>query len=317
MKILPLNRLDTSNDKKERLIGSNIIWCKGFLVTGKGYWFMLLAISLIVVPNIITIYLICSSEIDSDFKTGALFADCTIMIMVLCCVGFSGCRDPGIMKRKISNTIRSKFELDYPTEFRYIKNGYLVQYNLCYTCNVIRPLRTSHCAECDNCTERFDHHCIWIGQCVGKRNYKHFIFFLIFLNISAATQLIIVSIILASQVKKMQRDSSYNEELLFQLKKNIGLASFELLFLLLFCSLFITKLLIQHLYLACNNTTFYEHLKKKHNSCQNPHSKGSLFNNLKFLLFRRTPKASLDPKNIYYEHIEYIPVESDIVIKTY
>lgn len=324
MKILPFDKLEST--KKERLIGFNLVWCNGLFITGKGYWFMTLAISLIIVPNMVTIYLISSSDINSDFRAAALFVDCAIMTVVLCCVGLSGCRDPGILKRKISNPIRSKFELDYRTEFKYVKSGYLVQYNLCYTCNIIRPLRTSHCAECDNCTERFDHHCIWIGQCVGKRNYKHFIFFLISLNISAAYQLIIASIILALQVNLMKITSesllhigedSKQEDILFNLKKNIGLASFELLFLLLFCSLFITKLLIQHLYLACHNITFYEFLKKKINTYQNPFHKGSLFSNLKFLLFRRTPKGSLELNHVYYDPLEYNPLESDNMIKTY
>jgi len=50
---------------------------------------------------------------------------------------------------------------------------------LCPDCKVIRTPRSRHCAICNVCVERFDHHCPWINNCVGVRNHGPFLLFLL------------------------------------------------------------------------------------------------------------------------------------------
>ncbi|CAG7704209.1 unnamed protein product [Allacma fusca] len=49
----------------------------------------------------------------------------------------------------------------------------------CTTCLVRKPMRSKHCSICDRCVAKFDHHCPWLSNCVGWKNHKYFIGYLL------------------------------------------------------------------------------------------------------------------------------------------
>ncbi|KAJ0452344.1 putative protein S-acyltransferase [Helianthus annuus] len=44
----------------------------------------------------------------------------------------------------------------------------------CPYCNVVQPPRAKHCHDCKKCVLQFDHHCVWLGTCIGQGNHCRF-----------------------------------------------------------------------------------------------------------------------------------------------
>jgi len=49
----------------------------------------------------------------------------------------------------------------------------------CTACEIYRPPRAAHCSVCGSCCSRQDHHCLFVANCVGERNFRFFIAFLL------------------------------------------------------------------------------------------------------------------------------------------
>lgn len=51
------------------------------------------------------------------------------------------------------------------------------------------PYRAKHCRECNRCVRKFDHHCFWIGGCVGELNHRSFYGFIFLQMLTCAANI--------------------------------------------------------------------------------------------------------------------------------
>ena len=158
---------------------------------------------------------------------------------------------------------------------KLIHKGVYKETKICSTCNVVKPFRSHHCNDCGNCIYRFDHHCPWIGGCVGGRNYIYFFLFLCLLNIKNIFLVVfgIIHIIYIYKDIKEEEKKFYPDWVAYHL---IGLIPTLLTIIFIgFTMIFTVGLNIYHIRLIINNETTKEEIKKLiYIIVGNPYDKG-------------------------------------------
>ena len=271
-----------------RKVGNNKFICNNKLIVGNKYYHMILSSILISIPTIVFISIMI--KINTPSTIALSITTIIIYIPIIIFLFMGGCSDPGLVERNNEYAF-------YDNRKSVIKlniKGHMINLNYCYTCFHFRPPRTSHCAECDNCVEKFDHHCLWMGTCVGKRNYKYFFYLVLTVSIlcfiSACS-----SIYYIINYFKIYFNKEKSIDILIIIISLSVVCFLSIMFLIFF----LVKLLFLHSYLTSSGITFYEYIKQKYFVTLQikPYSRGC-FRNIINRLFKKVPSSKLNLEEI-------------------
>ena len=243
--------INSSEDNPEKIYGNIRFLCNSCCVTGRHHCHLFIGFGVIAIPYILLLIILIIAH--DNFQITYLIIIQSFFLILQITNMILGCStDPGILPRQGKDFY---YITKRPLQ-RKVIGGHYIGLTYCYSCSLYRPPKTSHCSVCDNCVERFDHHCLWLGTCIGKRNYKYFYFLILCLFIDKIIQIIwgVYYIVIGSKKFKKKEKNS--------LLIVIGF-SFLVLYNSLFIIIFLGKLVYVHTKLLFENLTFYEYFKNK------------------------------------------------------
>ena len=93
--------------------------------------------------------------IDSDVNVGSKFVYFLIGFLIYFFFNRCALINPGIVQKKNIDINNMEY---------------------CNICQVYynEDKKVQHCKMCNICVEKMDHHCVWVGKCVGKNNIFSF-----------------------------------------------------------------------------------------------------------------------------------------------
>ncbi|GMH06664.1 hypothetical protein Nepgr_008504 [Nepenthes gracilis] len=283
--------------------GSNIFLFQGRLIFGPDARSLIVTILLIFVPAVIFCTFVASKLLHAfpAYNAGyailvvAIVFTVYVLVLLLC----TSTRDPGIIPRNshppeeeelyyessVSTEAggRPTPSLLFPRTKDVLVNGVPVRVKYCETCMLYRPPRCSHCSICNNCVEKFDHHCPWVGQCIGMRNYHYF-----FMFVSSATLLCIFVFAMSALYVKFLMD---DHGTVWKAMK----ASPAPVILMAYCFValwFVGGLTGFHLYLIGTNQTTYENFRYRADCRRNIYDEGCMKNFLEVFCTKTRPSKN-------------------------
>lgn len=150
-------------------LGSHTFCCDGRLMFGPDSGVTLFAALLTLSISVVFWVWVCPS-----LHVLATVGGVALYVVNALFMAVTATTDPGIIPRNTTMDDAEAAANSQSTRTQTV-NGTVINLKWCYTCRIWRPPRAAHCSECNVCVERLDHHCPWMGQCIGRRNYRFFL----------------------------------------------------------------------------------------------------------------------------------------------
>jgi len=274
--------------------GNEEFFCNGRVVTGPGWQASIGTSVLIAAPSGVWIGLVMVRLLDEMDTAPGVVLLVLAVLWPLWCIGLllkTAFTDPGIIPR------RSEPDEEFARTGKHTKrvpyNGKEVEVRYNETCKFYQPPRAHHCSVTNDCIERFDHYCPWVGTTIGLRNYRTFFAFIL----STAGLLIYVivtsALLLDYRFQDLKDNDTPDDKATVLDAIADEPATIALIIFCFLCLIFVGALSCFHAYLVATNQTTYENFRYDYAVGANPYDRGCCGNCYEVWL-QRIPPAQAD-----------------------